>query len=32
VDAAEFERLVNLDGVFAVLSDALDREGAAPGG
>lgn len=32
VDAAEFERLVNLDGVYAVLSDALDREGAAPGG
>jgi len=25
VDAAEFERLVNLDGVYAVLSDALDK-------
>jgi len=25
VDAAEFERLVNLDGVYAVLSEALDR-------
>lgn len=25
VDAAEFERLVNLDGVYAVLSEALDK-------
>jgi acyl carrier protein len=25
VDAAEFERLVDLDGVYAVLSDALDK-------
>lgn len=25
VDAAEFERLVDLDGVYAVLSEALDK-------
>lgn len=25
VDPAEFERLVNLDGVYAVLSEALDK-------
>jgi acyl carrier protein len=25
VDAAEFERLVSLDGVYAVLSEALDK-------
>jgi acyl carrier protein len=30
VDAAEFDRLVDLAGVYAVLSDALDRESAAP--
>jgi acyl carrier protein len=25
VDAGEFERLINLDGVYAVLSEALDK-------